>query len=154
MFLPSMCILPHHIATALILVTLSHPATSTPPGHITLPFYASSSVPPSEFLHPTSGSPNKSLHLLDPVTDPWPHVIPNMGKGVNITIPENYSKHSLPSGALTQVNIGRKGLNNIRDFQPNFIQGLTSKISPMSMIMNSASPSMGSLQSAGLTTDC
>ena len=30
----------------------------------------------------------------------------NSSKGVNITIPANYSRHSLPSGALTRVNIG------------------------------------------------
>ena len=31
----------------------------------------------------------------------------NSSKGVNITIPANYSRHSLPSGALTRVNIGK-----------------------------------------------
>ena len=67
MLLLSMCILvPNHIARPLILVILLHPATPTPPGHITLPFYASSSVPPSA----SSGSPNNSLHLLHPCDRP------------------------------------------------------------------------------------
>jgi hypothetical protein len=106
MFLLRMSILPHHIETALILVILSHPATPTPPGHITLPFYASSSVPPSDSSSPPLVPQITPSTSSTPVTDPWPHIIPNMGKGVHISIPENYSKHSLPSGALTQVNIG------------------------------------------------
>ena len=101
MFLKSMCI------PALILFIVLRPATPTPPAHFTLPFYASSSVPPSDSSSPPLVPRISPSISSNPVTDAWPHVIPNMGKGVHITIPENYSKHSLPSGALTQVNIGK-----------------------------------------------
>ena len=102
-----MSITPQH--TVFILSLVFPPATPTPPGHITLPPIFASSLSPS---HSPASSPPllseiSSSTLSSTVTDAWPQYIPNMGKGVNITIPDNYSKHSLPSGALTQVNIGK-----------------------------------------------
>ena len=41
-----------------------------------------------------------------PLTEGLEHSLYNSSKGVNITIPANYSRHSLPSGVLTRVNIG------------------------------------------------
>ena len=75
--------------------------------------------------------------------------------GVNITIPSNYSRHSLPSGALTRVNIGNNHATSPRQFIfPHvLLQALTPKTSPTSMIMTSASPSMVSSWFAGWMRD-
>ena len=108
-----MYLFPHHLVTLSILTILLQPALSEPtaPSILTLPtFYTSTPPSPS----PSTNSSHLLLSRItapppyNPVTDPWPMDIPNMGKGVNITIPENYSKHCLPSGALTQVNIGKE----------------------------------------------
>ena len=42
-----------------------------------------------------------------PLTESLEHAMYNSSKGVNISIPANYSRHSLPSGVLTRVNIGQ-----------------------------------------------
>ena len=97
----------HSLVVTIIVIISSHPGTSTPPSYITLPpSYSSSSSPPPDATLPPLLSTITPSFLPGISTDPWPQYIPNMGKGVNISIPHHYSKHQLPSGSLTQVNIG------------------------------------------------
>ena len=65
------------------------------------------SLPPSypTTLSASSDKPFLSLPLTKPGAE-FPYY--NVSKGANISTPGNYSKHSLPSGSLTRVNIGQK----------------------------------------------
>ena len=54
----------------------------------------------------TMSSPSPGIFSL-PLTESLEHAMYNSSKGVNISIPANYSRHSLPSGVLTRVNIGQ-----------------------------------------------
>ena len=65
------------------------------------------SLPPSypTTISTSSDKPFLSLPLTKPGAE-FPYY--NVSKGANITTPGNYSKHSLPSGSLTRVNIGQK----------------------------------------------
>ena len=63
------------------------------------------SLPPSypSSISTSSDKPFLSLPLTKPGSE-FPYY--NVSKGANISTPGNYSKHSLPSGSLTRVNIG------------------------------------------------
>ena len=63
------------------------------------------SRPSTSSISASSEEPFLSLPLTKPGTE-FPYY--NVSKGANITTPGNYSKHSLPSGSLTRVNIGQK----------------------------------------------
>ena len=54
----------------------------------------------------TMTSPSPGIFSL-PLSESLEHAMYNSSKGVNISIPANYSRHSLPSGVLTRVNIGQ-----------------------------------------------
>ena len=53
----------------------------------------------------TMTPPSPGIFSL-PLSESLEHAMYNSSKGVNISIPANYSRHSLPSGVLTRVNIG------------------------------------------------
>ena len=77
-------------------MVLTEPSITLPPSYLTTSF--------------SSSQPFYSLPLTQPGTE-FPHY--NVSKGANISTPGNYSRHSLPSGALTRVNIGQS------DYQAN-----------------------------------
>ena len=54
----------------------------------------------------TMTPPSPGIFSL-PLSESLEHAMYNSSKGVNISIPANYSRHSLPSGVLTRVNIGQ-----------------------------------------------
>ncbi len=54
----------------------------------------------------TMSPPSPGIFSL-PLPESLEHAMYNSSKGVNISIPANYSRHSLPSGVLTRVNIGQ-----------------------------------------------
>ena len=82
--------------SSVVTVIISLPITVSDPS-ITLPLYYAS--PP-----PTTSTP--SIFNIPLTEQSMEFAFYNASKGVNITIPANYSRHSLPSGALTRVNIG------------------------------------------------
>ena len=82
--------------SSVVTVIISLPMTVSDPS-IPLPLYYAS--PP-----PTTSTP--SIFNIPLTEQSMEFAFYNASKGVNITIPANYSRHSLPSGALTRVNIG------------------------------------------------
>ena len=77
------------------------------------------SLPPSypTTISSSSDKPYLSLPLTKPGAE-FPYY--NVSKGANITTPGNYSKHSLPSGSLTRVNIGQSLFISLSSFQFDF----------------------------------
>ena len=109
----AMALSPYQHVILSILAILLKPALSViPPQYIDQLAYHNSSYTTSHRNTTSHRLVVKTIPppLTTPKSDPWAHEIPNMGKGVNITIPPNYSKHNLPSGAMTQVNIGKQSL--------------------------------------------
>ena len=77
------------------------------------------SLPPSypTTISSSSDKPYLSLPLTKPGAE-FPYY--NVSKGANITTPGNYSKHSLPSGSLTRVNIGQNHSISLSSFHFDF----------------------------------
>ena len=76
------------------------------------------SRPSTSSISASSDKPFLSLPLTKPGTE-FPYY--NVSKGANITTPGNYSKHSLPSGSLTRVNIGQKHCQLKYNFDFSFV---------------------------------